>query len=422
MSAMGETTEDVVVAHGDQGRFAALNGLRLLSAAAIVFFHAAGAGGTNLAATTGAGQLFVLLSVGVPIFFVLSGFLLYRPMVATRLTGGPARPVGRYAWHRFRRVLPAYWVVLFLAVHLEQATVGQGTDTWRFAFLLQIYEPDLFFGGLIVAWSLCTEASFYVYLPVHNLMMRLSKGRPAKRILDEWVACGVLFAISIAFKVWYHQGDHVIGNGTLPAYLDAFAVGMALAVFSVAESHRRRPGRLFRLVARCGGWTWVAAAAVFFVASRHHYPTGLQPVSIGEVLGRHGAYVLIAFLLLVPLVVDRQATTPLGAFLASPVMRWWGELSYGIFLIHLPLVEWLQLHWMDEPPELLPTLWLGVVTLAASSALAAVLYAVVEWPLRHLELGRKGGRRRTDAPDPDTALGVGHDIGAPATLRSGADG
>ena len=48
----------------------------------------------------------------VAIFFMLSAFLLYRPMIAYR-TGGPARPKFRhFARRRFLRIYPAYWVAL----------------------------------------------------------------------------------------------------------------------------------------------------------------------------------------------------------------------------------------------------------------------------------------------------------------------
>ena len=53
------------------------------------------------------------LNSGVTLFFVISGFLLYRPFVAARfIRGRRALGTGRYAWHRFLRIVPAYWVAL----------------------------------------------------------------------------------------------------------------------------------------------------------------------------------------------------------------------------------------------------------------------------------------------------------------------
>ncbi len=246
-----------------------MDGLRLLSAMMIVVFHAASSGGTGLNQDRAIGPLFDLLDLGVPIFFVLSGFLLYRPMVANRLAGTPRKSVGRYAWHRFRRVFPAYWVVLFGAAWLGYAELGEGMRVLQVAALLQVYDSvTIAFGlGLVVAWSLSTEVSFYAYLPIHNTIMRVSKGIPGKRVMDEWIACGVLVLIALAYKLWLYSGSHIIGFAVLFRFTDAFAVGMALAVLSVAESQRRRPGWLFTTLRQVGGLPWVAAAGILLVMS-----------------------------------------------------------------------------------------------------------------------------------------------------------
>src|SRR5439155_8306716 len=56
------------------------------------------------------------LEVGVAIFFVISGFLLYRPFAASRAAGQPAPRTGPYAWRRVLRIVPAYWLALTVTV------------------------------------------------------------------------------------------------------------------------------------------------------------------------------------------------------------------------------------------------------------------------------------------------------------------
>src|SRR6266545_781306 len=53
----------------------------------------------------------VHLDVAVPIFFAVSGFLLYRPFLAASLAGRPLS-VRAYAWRRALRIVPAYWIAL----------------------------------------------------------------------------------------------------------------------------------------------------------------------------------------------------------------------------------------------------------------------------------------------------------------------
>ena len=70
--------------------------------------------------------------MGVPIFFVLSGFLLFRPWVKSAVTGGPEPSIRRYAWHRVRRIMPAYVVTVLIAYgiyHFRHAGPNFG-HTW----------------------------------------------------------------------------------------------------------------------------------------------------------------------------------------------------------------------------------------------------------------------------------------------------
>ena len=57
-------------------------------------------------------RLVLHLNIGVTIFFVISGFLLYRPFIASRTTGADAPRLRDYARRRVLRILPAYWLVL----------------------------------------------------------------------------------------------------------------------------------------------------------------------------------------------------------------------------------------------------------------------------------------------------------------------
>ena len=98
---------------GTADRVAALTGLRALAALLIVATHAAY--GTGHLTDGYLGSLYARLEVGVPIFFALSGYLLFRPwLIATRdQTRFPS--VRRYARHRVRRIMPAYVVTVLAA-------------------------------------------------------------------------------------------------------------------------------------------------------------------------------------------------------------------------------------------------------------------------------------------------------------------
>src|SRR4051794_1450095 len=133
--------------------------LRGLAAMSVLVFHA----GMFSAALHHGGwwdPLVGHLQAGVPIFFVLSGFLLYRPFVAARADARPAPQIGRYAARRIARIVPAYWVALALVSLLPQIHLVGGPLIY-FGFL-QTYFPSLEVNaGIAPAWSLCVEVSFY---------------------------------------------------------------------------------------------------------------------------------------------------------------------------------------------------------------------------------------------------------------------
>ena len=177
-----ESVDAVPRGTSGSARVASLTGIRAVAALLVVLTHAAYTTGKY-----GQGYLGLVYSraeIGVPIFFVLSGFLLFRPWVAAAsresdtAAASPVQPpsVRRYAWHRVRRIMPAYVVtvlIAYLLYHFRTAGPNPG-HTWMGLFrnltLSQIYTDNYLFAylhqGLTQMWSLAVEAAFYVALPL----------------------------------------------------------------------------------------------------------------------------------------------------------------------------------------------------------------------------------------------------------------
>jgi len=165
------------------------------------------------------------LDVGVRIFFLISAFLLYRPFVSARLRGQAPPLLGAYAWRRFLRVAPPYWLAL-IAVALWLGAPGVW-DHWPLYFgFAHVYEHDtLSVTGLPQAWSLCVEVAFYAFLPLWAALMRRVPGG----LRAELGGCAALLGVSFLYKLW------VLGKGpatdfdllpwhfALPEFLDYFA-------------------------------------------------------------------------------------------------------------------------------------------------------------------------------------------------------
>ena len=104
-------------------RFPLFDSLRAIAALSVIGVHGAVTAGIYNDSTLR--QFVSHLDVGVQIFFVISGFLLYRPFARARLEGADRPATGPYAWRRFLRIVPAYWVALTVIawVQLDHAEV-----------------------------------------------------------------------------------------------------------------------------------------------------------------------------------------------------------------------------------------------------------------------------------------------------------
>ncbi len=115
--------------------------------------------------------------LGVCIFFLISGFLLYRPFVAARWAGTEPPAVRDYARRRLLRIVPAYWFALAAVVVFFE--VGVTPDNWWiFPAFGQIYQQKTFDLGISPAWTLCVEMTFYALLPIYALLVARLSPKP----------------------------------------------------------------------------------------------------------------------------------------------------------------------------------------------------------------------------------------------------
>jgi peptidoglycan/LPS O-acetylase OafA/YrhL len=322
-------------------RVASLTGIRAVAAILVVGTHAAYSTGKY---THGYwGLVGARMEIGVPIFFVLSGFLLFRPWVKSAATGGPPPSLSRYAWHRVRRIMPAYVITVLVAYvlyHFRAAGPNPG-HTWLGLFrnltLTHIYANG-YLGkylhqGLTQMWSLAVEASFYVVLPLlaYLLLVLISRRSWRPKLLVGALAGMTL--ISPAWLLLVHV-DRWFPDGArlwLPTYLAWFLGGMLLAVLQAMGVH-------------CYAFIAIPLATIsyFIVATPIGGAPTTSPSSVTEALVKTAFYAVIAALAVAPLALGDQGLY--WRLLASRPMVWLGEISYEIFLIHLVTMEFAMVY------------------------------------------------------------------------------
>jgi peptidoglycan/LPS O-acetylase OafA/YrhL len=341
-------------------RFPLLDALRAIAALSVLVHHVTEAQG--LPARLSVADFAIHLNAGVAVFFVISGFVLYRPYLVNRHRGGPPVRTLGYARRRALRIVPAYWVALSLLAIYPGLTFTGGA--WRYYYFGQVYAPQTLFDGLTPAWTLCSEVAFYAALPLLAFAARRLFGRGTHWLRRELLALGAIVVASWCMHVWLgglaptRALAHFHLAFTLLGVMDWFALGMALAALSVAECLPRVRAEV----------AWASAAAVF---------TACVVLPQDETL-LHALLGLFGVLLVLPAIMPAGGSG-VQRLLAFRPLALLGLISYGIYLWNQPIVLDLAAHGDRSFALLL------VATLVITVTLATLSYRVVEAPLLRLK-------------------------------------
>jgi exopolysaccharide production protein ExoZ len=325
-----------------------LQTLRFVAAMMVVYVHAAQ---TAVTATGSNGLLphqFQLVGwAGVDIFFVISGFIIAKT--------APGLTWREFAWKRFRRIIPIYYLACIPAVFMF-VKVGFGWREFVATFLLWPATDVMTAPVLPVAWTLCFEALFYA-----AATLVLVNRRWLYAVLGPFAVAMALRPVGPVFQF--------LGN---PIILE-FAMGVGLAY---APMHR---------VGRWGipvGAAALIAAGLYGMAS----PEGTLEFLAGEDAFRRVLIYGIPSALIVYGVMQIRAKPGLWTYL--------GDGSYTLYLFHTFPISALLALWAIFP---LPPDLIILVGMAASVLLAWRVFERFEKPiLRLMKRPPVRGRRWVD--------------------------
>ncbi len=316
-------------------RIGSLTGIRTVAALSVCLTHAAF--WTGHYTDDYLGHLAARFEVGVAIFFVLSGYLLFAPWVRALENGLPSPSTRRYFWHRARRILPAYWLTV-IAVYLlyairppaDASSTGTGWEGLvRNLTLTQVYGVGHLHSGLTQMWSLAAEVVFYLALPVVGWLLVVAVCRRQWRPDLLLVGLAPLLLVSPIWSVVVAGSDGISPTARLwaPAFFGWFVAGMGLAV-------------AVRLIRRWNPSVSVGVAVVAFLLSGGTLagePT-ITPTTASATVVKHVLYLVVAVGLIGPLTMRDQANW-WARWCGSRPMVWFGEISYEFFLVHVMVLE-----------------------------------------------------------------------------------
>jgi peptidoglycan/LPS O-acetylase OafA/YrhL len=374
----------------DRSRLVGIEGMRALAASSVLVYHVWLYGAPDGGAIDfgPASKFFANLLAGVTLFFVLSGFLLFRPYVAAALRGTPTPSLRGFLRNRALRIAPAYWVILaFVAVALDRRLLEAPQQLAANAFLVQDYVPGYIYGpGIVPAWSLAIEVVFYLSVPfLGAAAIRLARRGGVQPVAAAFVPVGAMVAIGLGSKL----AERAFSLGEVwrlgfPAHADWFAAGMALAVLRVLwEDGRLRLPRYWHAGCAAGATALVAAAL------------GLRYRGVLDGL-EYQTLVAAACALLLAIVVLSPPTAAVVRMLDRRAFVAVGLASYSLFLWHDPLLRWLR-------EEGLTVAGRGgfVVNLVIVAALSGVASTITyRWVERPALRRKRAWQRPAPAPPP----------------------
>ena len=369
-------------------RFPLFDGLRAIAALSVLVFHAAYQSRASFGASLPS-RLLAQLNVGVAVFFAISGFLLYRPLLAARARAGPPVALRDYARRRVLRIVPAYWVALtVLAIYPGLPDMFSG-HLWVYYGFGQDYSGIRVLGGIDPAWTLGCEVVFYALLPFVSIALARAAGLTGRRVrwqLELAVLAG-LCALSAVYRVFANAHKNVLPFNSFAATFAWFALGMLLALASVVWTSPGSP----RLGAaqRYAWWGWPAALVFYLVLCLGLRYTNGDPFfehdSAGHVLAWYALNGLVAVCLLMPAVFESRAPSAASRLLSWRVLAWLGLVSYGIYLYHNRLLTWIDAKGVVGDDRWVRLVWLSAATLLAVASVAALSYYLVERPILRLK-------------------------------------
>jgi peptidoglycan/LPS O-acetylase OafA/YrhL len=314
---------------------------------------------------------------GVHLFFVLSGFLITRILLASRESRVYFR---EFFFRRVVRIFPLYYlalvVVLLLLAHTQFAPAAL-VDTQRHQFSLWVFLCNWFqpFGvavfGLTHFWSLAVEEQFYAVWPLAVRYLRITS------LL--WLAIALCVVALVIRQVMVAHGvDREVTYQFTVCRMDALLAGAMVALACHVPQLRDR-------LARAGHW--LLPLALLFVVAGAIPTRGYElTLPVTQVVGYTTLGAGFALLIARLVVGD---TPYLLRFLESDWLRSVGKYSYAMYVVHYPLDRYLfhpmlQREYGDVPPPGLEALY-GTALVVLSYVLGYLSYVLIE--RRFLRLG-----------------------------------
>ncbi len=342
----------------------ALTGIRFFAAFYVVIFHTRVGQVLNDHGLHAASNFFASGYLAVPLFFLLSGFILAYTYEGQIEEPGDHR---RFWEARFARIWPVYAVSLLMASipSFTFPTPGAAIATICMVQAWNPFDPGMAGTWNFVCWTLSVEAVFYIVFPWYQTWLEERSSRTQLFTIAGMMLLCV--AINSAGRTLGIKAEGVWRWIPIPIpHLPEFFTGVGLGNYYLLRL-KRNPGA--KVLPGNGLWTY---ASVFGSIALLCLPAN-----------RWTGVIVIAFAaLLFGLAAEK---TLLSRFLSTKLILLGGGISYSIYLVQIPVKTWVQL--ITAPMHLNSEAIRFLITATALIGVSLILFKAVEDPARKVLRG-----------------------------------
>ncbi|MDO8035555.1 acyltransferase family protein [Janthinobacterium sp. SUN128] len=331
-----------------------IDGLRTLAVLPVILFHAGF-------------QIFSGGFVGVDVFFVISGYLITRIILA-ELEHGNFSIINFYE-RRARRILPALFFVLLVCLPLSwlwlvpddmknfsQSLLSVSVFSSNILFWLTsgYFDTAAELKPLLHTWSLAVEEQYYVFFPIFLIVMW--------RFGKRWILAMliVIFFASLVAAQWTSTRMPMLGFFMLPTRGWELLIGAFVAFYMASDRRKILSDNVNQLLSMFGAALIVFA--VFLFDKHTPFP------SIFALVPTVGAALII---------LSANDRNLVGIILGNRFFVGIGLISYSAYLWHQPLFAFSRYVSFDEPSKIVVC---GLIFL--TFALAYISWRFIESPFR----------------------------------------
>ena len=368
-------------------RYPSLHGLRVLAIVSVVQFHVTWvfAGEQNIAIDKDFVASSLSVFFGMDLFFILSGFLIGSILLRSLETSG-SQNLGRFYIRRITRTFPLYYLVLTFLALTTRLTASQRAHLpyeyiYATNFLSLLREDIVMFWG----WSLALEEQFYLLVPfLFFVLYRLRSFRARVGLLTAiWLA-----ALVIRLVVYFKRGtwtDLALYEALYFRPHTRFDTLIAGIILAFVHRHHgeaitqwlKRPFHRALLALSSLACLWLLLKPGMFG------PEHLQLAHV-FVWGTVTSIMYFGWLILL-----LHGEGWIHRALSKDIFRRVATLGYGIYLIHIPLLDHVAVPYARalqarNVPMLFiwPTSLVGLM--AASLGVSYVFHVAIEKPALRL--------------------------------------